>query len=92
MKNNKNKSEHKEKRSLDDQSLSKASGGISNIISQDYGNVSPLVYVAYGNFRPQAIDPKAFNQKNAARLAYGNFSPKIPRFDAYNKETDSSSE
>ncbi len=36
MKNNKNKSEHKEKISLDDQSLSKASGGRMNAVA--YGN------------------------------------------------------
>ena len=39
MKNNKNKSEHKEKISLDDQSLSKASGGRMNAVA--YGFPQP---------------------------------------------------
>lgn len=77
MKNNKNKSEHKEKISLDDQSLSKASGGIMNFVA--YGFPQPEV--------PNIKDTnsgniKEFNNNGCTNLAYGNphLQQTVPRF------------
>lgn len=86
MKNNKNKSEHKEKRSLDDQSLSKASGGIMNVVA--YGFPQPkapnIKDINSGNI-------KKFNNDGCTNLAYGNphLQQPVPRFPKKDKNLNS---
>ena len=85
MKNNKNKSEHKEKRSLDDQSLSKASGGIMNAVA--YGLPQPktpnIKDINSGNI-------KEFNNDGCTNLAYGNphLQQPVPRFPKKDKNSN----
>ena len=85
MKNNKNKSEHKEKRSLDDQSLSKASGGIMNVVA--YGFPQPkapnIKDINSGNI-------KEFNNDGCTNLAYGNphLQRSVPQFPKKDKNSN----
>lgn len=91
MKNNKNKSEHKEKRSLDDQSLSKASGGIMDVVA--YGFPQPKTpNIKAPNIKDiNSGNIKEFNNNGCTNLAYGNphLQQPVPQFPKKDKNSNS---